>query len=215
MTGIQIRLYQKEDRQAIRDICFETAHLWQSLIQTMDKELFLDFITSYYTDYDSRAVWVAVYNGNIVGYLTGCLDEGHYQKMVMFKIFPKLTFKCLFNIGFWKTLNIQNIHAFLKTVWWGGFRRQIPVKEFSAHLHINLRGNHTGQKIGALLMAQFIEQARENRSTGIYLNTRSDNPAACRFFERSGFTELQKHAVAIPEDHTLKKVFVVTYVRKL
>src|SRR6266568_8726897 len=67
-----IRSYQASDRGAVRKLCCETGFLGDPIDPVFqDRELFADFLTSYYTDKEPESSFVLEIDGEIRGYLIG------------------------------------------------------------------------------------------------------------------------------------------------
>src|SRR5467141_2995782 len=67
-----IRSYQASDRGAVRKLCCETGFLGDPIDPVFqDRELFADFLTSYYTDHEPESSFVLEIDGEIRGYLLG------------------------------------------------------------------------------------------------------------------------------------------------
>src|SRR3954464_3696784 len=60
------------DRARVRELCCETGFLGKPIDPVFeDRELFADYLTGYYTDWEPESAWVLVVNGDIRGYLMG------------------------------------------------------------------------------------------------------------------------------------------------
>src|ERR1700732_4802165 len=67
-----IRSYQASDRVAVRKLCCETGFLGSPIDPVFqDRELFADFLTTYYTDHEPESSFVLEIDGEIRGYLLG------------------------------------------------------------------------------------------------------------------------------------------------
>ncbi len=67
-----IRPYRPEDRATVRAICADTGFLGKPIDPAFeDRELFADYLTSYYTDAEPESTWVCEVNGEVKGYLMG------------------------------------------------------------------------------------------------------------------------------------------------
>jgi hypothetical protein len=67
-----IRPYRPGDRAAIRAICADTGFLGQPIDPVFeDRELFADYLTSYYTDAEPEATFVCELGGEVKGYVMG------------------------------------------------------------------------------------------------------------------------------------------------
>src|SRR3954469_23341139 len=70
--NFEIRSFQPEDRPRVRQLCCETGFLGNPVDPVFeDRELFADYLTAYYTDWEPESAWVLVVNGEIRGYLLG------------------------------------------------------------------------------------------------------------------------------------------------
>src|SRR5450755_1721816 len=67
-----VRPYRPEDRPAVRNICADTGFLGKPIDPVFeDRELFADYLTSYYTDAEPESTLVCELNGEVKGYLMG------------------------------------------------------------------------------------------------------------------------------------------------
>lgn len=213
---INIRPYTSSDRQGLRDLCCDTANMGAPLEEFfLDRELIADLLTRYYTDYEAQYTLIAEYKGQLVGYLTGCLNTAKSQRITLFKILPLTLISALFHKKFWHIKTWRTFKAALRSFLKGGFNRTIALDQYPAHLHINIHHNFRGKKIGSLLFQKFIEQARSAGCHGVHAATRVDNPSACRFFEEKGFSYLSKHCLILPMDHTFYETYSVVYAKKI
>ena len=65
-----IRSYQPSDREAVRSLCCQTGFLGEPIDPVYeDRELFADFLTTYYTDHEPESSFVIEKNGELRGYL--------------------------------------------------------------------------------------------------------------------------------------------------
>jgi hypothetical protein len=68
-----IRPYRAGDRAAIRKICADTGFLGEPIDPIFeDRELFADYLTSYYTDAEPESTFVCTIDGEVKGYVMGC-----------------------------------------------------------------------------------------------------------------------------------------------
>src|SRR4051794_14721137 len=69
---IEIRSFQPADRDRVRMLCCETGFLGKPIDPVFeDRELFADYLTAYYTDWEPESAFVVTINGEIRGYLLG------------------------------------------------------------------------------------------------------------------------------------------------
>src|SRR5882757_5515315 len=69
---LTLRPYQAADRSRVRELCCETGFLGNAIDPVFeDRELFADYLTAYYTDWEPESAFVLLVNGEIRGYLLG------------------------------------------------------------------------------------------------------------------------------------------------
>src|ERR1043166_9582937 len=67
-----IRGYRRSDRAAVRKLCCATGFLGDPIDPVYeDRELFADFLTTYYTDHEPESCFLLEVDGEIRGYLLG------------------------------------------------------------------------------------------------------------------------------------------------
>lgn len=80
----------------IRQIACDTADMGEPVENFFgDREVVGDLLTRYYTDYESESLWVAEYEGKVIGYLTGCLDTHRYFRIMGFCLLPQIIIKSI------------------------------------------------------------------------------------------------------------------------
>src|SRR5215207_5386004 len=69
---IEIRKFLPADRSRVRELCCETGFLGEAIDPVFeDRELFSDYLTAYYTDWEPESAFVLLVDGEIRGYLLG------------------------------------------------------------------------------------------------------------------------------------------------
>lgn len=211
MTDVLIRRYERRDRGMIRHICCETADRGKPVEQFFhDRELFADLLTSYYTDYEPQSVWVAECSGQVIGYLTGCLDSQRYRRITAWRIVPKAMRRAARRGSLLSMPSIRLLWAGFQTWLRGGFRIRHFLRGYPAHLHVNLQEGFRGRQLGRQLVERFVEQICGAGKPGVHASVRGDNPASCRFFERLGFSEVSRRSVTFPvnESYAIRDTIV-------
>src|SRR6266545_4747432 len=67
-----IRGYRRSDRETVRKLCCDTGFLGDPIDPVYeDRELFADFLTTYYTDHEPESCFLLEVDGEIRGYLLG------------------------------------------------------------------------------------------------------------------------------------------------
>ena len=202
-NNIILRLYNSQDRLAVREISYETADRGNSAENIFgDREVLADLLTCYYTDYEPQSLWVAEHERRVIGYLTGCLDSRRYLRIMGWRLWPCILIKAIFRGALWRPQTWRLFKATVMTLCQGKLRREIPFDKYPAHLHVNVRKNFRGQKIGKRLIERFIVQVKAAWLNGIHLSTHEDNISARKFFEYLGFMELSRYpTINISSEH--------------
>lgn len=186
---IVIRPYNKEDREAIRKICCDTAFMGQPMeIFFDDREILADIFTSYYTDYEPESIFVADFKGNVVGYLIGCKNITTKEKVFSRFILPRVLISFIKKGLIFKKKTLRFLFHAIKSLLKGEFQKPKVPKDYPADLHINIDENFRRFGLGTKLMDVFFEYLRNNRIPGIHLATFSEQ--GINFFLKMGFTLL-------------------------
>jgi hypothetical protein len=130
-----IRRYESRDREAVRRICCDTGFLGQPVDRIFqDRELFADFLTSYYTDEEPESAVILEVGGEVQGYILGSRFP---DKQSSYNIRTGIGrgLKLLWRLAF--TYNNDS----RRYVWWllTRGRRETPLTPAGmAHFHINM-----------------------------------------------------------------------------
>ncbi|MBD3265903.1 hypothetical protein GF373_04480, partial [bacterium] len=147
----RIRPYTADDRQAVRDICCETGYSGQPIDPIFsDRDVFADFFTRYYTDFEPDAALVVEDQGKIVGYLIGCtryrLHAIMEKFLVAFVIAPKVI---------WRMATGRYNRSDRNFLWWSltrGNKETPAAPKRSSHFHFNLLSAYRAQGVGPALL---------------------------------------------------------------
>jgi GNAT superfamily N-acetyltransferase len=211
-----IRIYRPSDRQAIRDLCCDTADLGHSVENFFsEREVFADAMMNYYTDFEPGSLWIAESEGMVVGYAAGCLNSRRYERYVAWVVMPKVFIRGILRGVLWRGETWNLVRCLIRSVRLGGFRRPDATALYPAHLHINLEEKFRGRGIGRDLVEHFFAQARGAGCAGVQVSVSEDNKGACNFFERLGFVALGRYPMARPLKEGCALSHTVIYGKKL
>ena len=197
--SLVIRPYAPGDRSGVREICCETGDRGEPVDGLFeDRDVFADLVTRYYTDDEPQSTWIAEDGGRIVGYLTGCLDTGRYERVLLRRVIPRAFVKAVLRGGLFSRRTWRWARAGWHTqqTRWGQW--QSSLASYPAHFHVNIRRGFRGQRLGERLVERFLDAVRAAGLPGVHVAVRADNAASCRFFERMGFLELERRRVWFP-----------------
>lgn len=188
MGNTVIRVYDPSDRERLNDLFSRagagspSGELWGHAAS--ERAMYLDP----YLDLDPGSVFLAETDGELVGYLTGCLDTARLpsedERMTRAISEHRLMLRPR-AIGFFARA--------LADLAWAKLRRQEVVSgDFSdprwpAHLHLNVAPEARGTGAADALMSAWFDRLAASGSPGCHLQTLVENTRAVRFFERMGF----------------------------
>jgi ribosomal protein S18 acetylase RimI-like enzyme len=141
-----------------------------------------------YMDLEPESLFVAEFRGELVGYLTGCVDGA---------AFPSESERIDQAIRRYRLMFRRESAGFfarsIADVAGAAIRRAPTAGDFRderrpSHLHINVAPEARGTGAADRLMVRWFERLAETGSPGCHLQTLAENVRAVRFFERVGFT---------------------------
>ncbi|HUJ11502.1 MAG TPA: GNAT family N-acetyltransferase [Verrucomicrobiae bacterium] len=211
----EIRPYQPQDRSTLRQICCDTADAGQPVERFFpDREVIADLLTNYYTQYEPEFAYVAENNGGVVGYLTGCLDTRRFKRAMAWQIVPAVFGKALFRGVLWHPQAVRFVRANLGIWLKGEFRNAEILREYPAHLHVNIREGFRDQRLGERLVEAFCNHARRAGAPGIHAGVSAENTRAGHFFEELGFAEVHREPRCRSQDGTGRVLYTIIYGKK-
>jgi len=212
----QIRPYQPQDRDGVRQICCDTADAGQPVERFFpDREVFGDLLTNYYTEHEPQSTFVADNDGEVVGYLTGCLDTSRFVRVMAWRIVPPAFVKALFRGTLWHPQTIRFVRPNLSMWLKSGCRGGANLADYPAHLHVNVREGFRGQHLGQQLVEKFCDRAKAAGVRGVHAGVSAENPRACHFFQELGFVPLYRGGRFRKPDDPTRIVETITFGKKL
>ncbi|MFA5157398.1 MAG: GNAT family N-acetyltransferase [Candidatus Omnitrophota bacterium] len=206
MGEIIIRPYAGKDRDAVRQIAFDTAFLGEPGSAFFDsREMLADFLTDYFIDYEPQSCFVAESGGEVIGYLLGAKDSACPRPGLAGKLLLKAVKQ---NIIF-NRKNAAFIFRCLTSFFRGEFKAPDFSREYPATLHINIKDGFRSQGIGAKLIGVYLDYLKKEKIKGVHFATLSER--AANFYERLGFTLLHKAKRSYFNSILHKDVFCYIY----
>jgi ribosomal protein S18 acetylase RimI-like enzyme len=191
MTDFMVRPYQLKDRESVFRIGADTAFFGEPIEAYLeDRNVFLDAFYAYYVDLEPEHSWSACADEKVVGFLTGCTDSrshgSKYRRFILPGLFGNIL-RGKYRFG-------KRSYTYFTGMLGGVLRGElthVDLKLYPAHLHINVDSAWRGHGLGQRLMEAYLQQLRDLRVKGVYLDTTSLNEAACRLYEKMGFRLLE------------------------
>jgi len=171
------------------------------------RELFADMWTKYWTDYEPESALVAEVEGQVVGYLLGCLDTDRQEKIFAREIQPKLVRDFFIQGNFLSSKNWRYLRRVVRSYRRGEFHDPMKMVKslYPAHLHTNIApAEFRGQGLGKALMQAYLAYLGGHKVKGVHLVTTSRNRAALGLYYRMGFKELFRGPLTC-YDHVLSE----------
>ena len=189
MTGTTVRPYNPRDRNAVRKICGDTGFYGQAIERLLeDRDLVVEALIGYYTDFEPESLFVAEKDGQVVGYLAGCVDTKRFERIFARRILPRLIARFITR-GHWHSALSWKVLMSL-----GRGRQRLLrsiVDTYPAHCHMNIDAGSRRGGTGSLLFARFLSYLEERNVTCIHVSTASKPGKA--FFIKKGFSELGRY----------------------
>lgn len=209
---IIIRSFKEGDRGPLRKLCADTAFMGEGVERFFpDRELFCDWASVYYTDYEPQSIFVAEYENQLCGYVMGAKDEPKYRG-----VSAELSMVCLNRA--WGRLLFETsprklLFGLVKSFIFGEFKRPDFSRHYPAHLHINVDKAFRGSGIGSMLMNRFEDYLRSSKVYGARLATISAR--ANRFFQKQGFGILYRRRVTYFDYLAREEIYLSMYGKTL
>ena len=209
-----IRPYRPEDRQALREICADTGFLGKPIDPVFeDRELFADYLTSYYTDAEPESTFVCELDGVVKGYLMGCRFPKRKDAYEM-QMLPGLVAR-----GLWRCFTRPYNAASRSYIWWilTEARKQNPFTPPDIpHFHFNIRPE--ARSVGATreLVDIFLEYLYQNGDKQVYAQVVAyESRRGNRMFERYGFKVIDEREVTKYRKMHDGKIYLFTILKDL
>jgi RimJ/RimL family protein N-acetyltransferase len=207
----RVRPYQPADREAVRQICADTGFMGNPVDAIFtDREVFADFFTRYYTDYepDNALVTEDAETGKVVGYLLGCV-RFRYQawkqlELMVLRTIPKVVFRYL--TGRYNKAS----RKFLHWVVFRSIKETPPAPRQSAHFHINLLAAYRNGGAGREMIFTFFDMANRWGVPRIYGQIQTRDERRTSFYTRYGFREWSRRRITKFDHYESKPVYVST-----
>jgi len=183
MGEIVIRAYRPEDRPAVRDICFDTGLMGESIApQYADRESFADMFTAHFTDNEPEHVVVADLDGRVVGYMCAALDARTARSPMSYGIAHAFLRGVCFRPGtagfYWRT----GFDMFSDLV--RAKKPKLDLNRFPSTNHINLLPEARGGGAAFDLFFTAVDGLKERGSPGMHAEALASNKAVAEFITR-------------------------------
>jgi ribosomal protein S18 acetylase RimI-like enzyme len=208
----EIRNYQPGVRARVRELCCETGFLGMPIDPVFeDRELFADYLTAYYTDWEPESAFVISVDGDLRGYLLGSRHSfrqqiyGFYQNL-------SLLLRGLFRYRRYNSASRKFVQWILRTAW-----REVPAApRRTAHFHINLLPDARQVATTRALMDSYLKYLHDHGERAVYGQmVVFEDRRSTRMFERYGFRVLNKAEITKYREFHPAPVYLCTVIKNL
>ena len=207
-----IRKFQAADRARVRELCCETGFLGKPIDPVFeDREIFADYLTAYYTDWEPESAFVLLVNGDIRGYLLGSRCPTRQQLYNLYNN-AALFLRGIFRYPRYNAASKKFVHWILRQAW-----REVPASpRRTAHFHINLLADARSVASTRALMDSYLKYLREKGERRVFGQmVVFEDRRGTKMFERYGFKVLNKMEITKYRDLHPEPVYLCTVVKDL
>jgi GNAT superfamily N-acetyltransferase len=207
-----IRSYRPADREAVRELCCETGFLGEPIDPVYeDRQLFADFLTTYYTDHEPESCFVLEIDGQLGGYLLGSrrpLQNQLYsftQNIILF-------FRALLRYARYHARSRRFIRWLLMYGW-----REVPAAPRRVpHFHINLLPDARRVSTTRALMSAYLSYLYRRGDKRVYGQIVTfESRRGEKMFERYGFKVLNRAEITKYKAFFPQSVYLSTVIKNL
>ena len=208
-----IRSYKASDREAVRRLCCETGFLGEPIDPVYgDREMFADFLTTYYTDWEPESSFVVEdKDGELCGYLLGSRKPLRNQ-LYSFWQNVSLFFRVIFRYPGYNERSRRFIRWTVTHGW-----REVPARPSRVpHFHINLLPEARKMSTTRALMSAYLSylyRCGEKKVYGQIVTFESRRGE--KMFERYGFNVMNRAEITKYKAHYPESVYLSTVVKNL
>lgn len=211
-ANVVIRRYSPSDREAVRRLCCETGYLGKAIDPVFeDRELFADYLTSFYTDWEPESTFLLEQDGEVKGYLMGSRRPFLHQ-LHSFLLNLSLFARGIFRYPRYNAASKAFVRWILLNAW-----REVPAAPRRIpHFHFNLLPE--AQSIGGTreLLVNFFNHLRAHGETHVFGQVVTfEERRGAKVFERYGFRVLEKKEITKYRAHREEPVYLCTVIKDL
>lgn len=185
-SSVIIRPYREDDLESIYEICLLTGNSGKDASKIYkDPKLLGHFYAAPYAVLEPELAFIVEVEGKQSGYILGTKNSENFKRKTEEKWFPELRKK--YELPNPKDYSpdariIRLIHQ--------GYIFKSELKNYPAHLHIDLLPITQGKGIGRKLMKTFLNRLKDLNISAVHLEVGKKNTNAIGFYKKLGFVRL-------------------------
>lgn len=209
----EIRKFNPDtDRESVRNLCCNTGFLGNPIDPVFeDREIFADYLTAYYTDWEPESAFVLLVNGEIRGYLLGSRHSFRQQCYNLYNNVA-LFLRGIFRYPKYNAASKKFVRWILTQAW-----KEVPqAPRQTAHFHINLLPDARQVSTTRALMESYLHYLQAHGEKAVYGQmVVFEDRRGTKMFERYGFRVLNKMEITKYRDLHPEPVYLCTVIKDL
>jgi len=207
-----IRSFRKSDREAVRRLCCQTGFLGEAIDPIYeDRELFADFLTTYYTDHEPESSFVLDYEGELRGYLLGSRKPLRNQ-IYSFYQNVCLSLRALLRYPRYN----ERSRRFILWIVMNGWREVPAAPRRTPHFHINLLPDARKMSTTRALLSAYFSYLHRSGDKRVYGQIVTfESRRGEKMFERYGFRVMNRAEITKYKSFHPESVYLSTVVKNL
>ena len=208
----EIRKLRPSDRKRVRELCCETGFLGNPIDPIFeDRELFADYLTAYYTDWEPESAFVLLVNGEIRGYLLGSRFPWRQQLYNLYNNVA-LGLRGALRYAGYNEASKKFVKWILTQAW-----KEVPqAPRKTAHFHINLLADARSVAFTRGIMDAYLKYLHDHGEKRVFGQmVVFEDRRGTRMFERYGFKVLNKAEITKYRDIHPEPVYLCTVIKDL
>ncbi len=209
---LTIRKYQASDRDIVRQLCCDTGFLGNPIDPIFeDREIFANFLTGYYTDWEPESAFVLEVDGEVKGYLLGSRFPFRQQ---LYNIYQNAGLFLRGILRYWRYNDASR--RFVHWIIFNGWREVPAAPRKTAHFHINLLPEARNVASTRGLMDAYLKYLHEHGEKRVYGQMVTfESRRGSKMFERYGFRVINRAEISKYRKLHPEPVFLCTVIKNL
>ena len=210
--GVVVRKFELRDRDEVRFLCCQTGFLGKPIDPVFqDRELFADYLTSYYTDIEPESCFVLEQNTRVVGYLLGS-RRPYRQQIHSFFQNIRLLIRGISRYPGYNRPTRDFIGWILRNSW-----REVPAAPRRiAHFHFNVLPEAQSVAGTGTMMNAYFDYLRSRGEKAVFGQIVTfESRRGAKVLERYGFRVVEKREITKWRDKHPEPVYLTTVIKQL
>lgn len=208
----EIRKFQPGDRARVRELCCATGFLGNPIDPVFeDRELFADYLTAYYTDWEPESSFMLWMGGEIKGYLLG---SRHPLRQQLYNIYQNASI-FMRGVARYRRYNAAS-RTFVKWIVSTAWREVPAAPRRCAHFHFNLLPEARNLAASRAILDAYLAYLHANGEKQVYGQVVTfESRRGFKLFERYGFKVVNKSRISKYDGLHDEPVYLCTVVKSL